>query len=289
MIGQYDSFATSSFLLYLDNRICSASGFYNVGTIAYPINQTVGGYNVWAFPYAQLVSDTSITGINILSGLYINNSWVQFGQSGLSGINFDKGQIYIDPNNSPQINQVSGNYSIKEINANLASFPDITILFESKLGLRNVVPVQPTGLLNNILTYPAFFLENASAPTNTPWQIGGIDQTRSVFNIYLFSENLYQKTNFVSLCKDMAWKYVPLIDNPAAFPFNNLGYYKNNSPYNYNNLTANLISSGKAMLIEDCTVTEFGKRGITSEIQNMTTQSYFALITVTAWTARKTN
>lgn len=289
MLPTYESFATSSFLLYLDNRICSNGGFNNVSTLAYPINQTVNGYNVYALPFGTIMYDTGISGVIPLTGVYINNSFISVGQSGLSGISFDKSQLYFDPNNSPVIHSISGSYSIKEVNAVLASFPDITFLFETKLGIRNKVQMLPTGLNNNILTYPAFFLENASAPTNKPWMLGGIDQTRTVFNIYFFGDSLYQKTNFISLCKDMAWKYVPLIDNVSDFPLNNLGYYKNNIPYSYSNLTANKIASGKAMLVEDVTVTEYGKRGITSEIESMTTESFFTLITVTAWTARKTN
>ena len=275
-------------MLFLDNRICSESGFYNVSSNAYPINQTINGFNVWAFPYGQILYDNSIVGANQLSGIYMNNSWVQVGTSGFSGVSFDKSQLFFDPNYAPKIQSISGNYAIKEINVVLAAFPDITMLFEQKLGLRNKQIMVPTGLLNNQLTYPAVFIENASAPSNSPWALGGLDQTRSVFNIYFFGESLYQKTNFMSICKDMAWKYVPLITNPSDFPLNNIGYYKNNVPYNYNSLTANKISAGQACLIEDVTITEFGKRGILSEIENMTTDAFFTLITVTCWTSRLT-
>ena len=287
MLPQYSNYATSSFLLYLDNRISNNSTIYNVGTQAYPINQIFNGYNTYAFPFGQIVSDISVSGINNLTGIYLNNSFIPLGQSGLSGINFDKSQIYIDPNYAPQINAISGNYTVKEINVTLADFPDITLLFETKLGLRNkYIHTNVSGLLNNIMTYPTIFVENASAPTNKPWQMGGVDQSRTVFNLYLFAETLYQKNAMMSLLADMAWKYVPLIDNISAFPMNNLGSYKNNIPYNYNTLTQNLISSGKAMLIEDVTITEFGKRGITQEIELLTTEAFFSLITVTAWTAR---
>ena len=285
---QYDSLATSSFLLYLDNRISSLTGFYNVSTVAYPSNQTVAGYTVYSLPFAQVLYDASIPGANILSGIYLNNSYINVGQSGLSGINFDKGQLYFDPNNTPPIQSVSGNYAVKEVNCVLSNFPDITLLFEQKLGLRNKQPMVPTGLANNQLTFPAMFIENASAPSNRPWALGGLDQTRSVFNIYFFGESLYQKTNFMSICKDMAWKWVPLITNPADFPLNNLGYYKNNVPYNYSNLTANRVTSGSAMLIEDATITEFGRRGILSEIENMTTDAFFTMVTITCWTSRLT-
>lgn len=301
MIPQYDSMATSSFMLFFDNRICSQSGFYNVSTLAYPItvgaNQTNYGfmsngqirpYSVYSFPFSQIIADNSIVGTNKLSGIYINNSFITVGNSGLSGINFDKGQVYIDPNNAPQIQSISGIYSVKEINVTLSEYADSSVLFETKLALRNKFVQKPTGLNNNQITYPVCFIENASAPTNSPWQIGGIDQTRSIFNLYFFGDTLFQKNNFMSLCKDMAWKYVPLILNPTNFPFNNLGYYINTGGYNYNQLTTGYISSGTSALIEDVTITEFGKRGILSEIENMTTESYFTLVTVTMWTSRLT-
>lgn len=290
MIPSYETFATSSFLLYLDNRICSRSGFYNVSSLAYPTNQRINGYNTYALPYSQIISDNSISGAIPFTGVYVNNSFIPVGTSGLSGINFDKGALFFDPNYAPNpINSISGSYSVKEINLSLADFPDLMVLFESKLGLRNKMPIQPTGLQNNQLTYPAAFVENGRAPSNRPWQIGGVDQTRSVFNVYFFGESLYQKNNFISLCKDMAWKYIPLIDNLADFPFNNLGYYKNNIPYNYQELTKNRILSGKAMLVESCEIQEFGKRGMLSEVQNMTTDSYFVMAEVTAWTSRVTS
>jgi hypothetical protein len=289
MIPQYSVFADSSLFLYLDNRLCSQSGFNNVSTLAYPINQTYYGYNVYSFPYNQIVSDASISGASQLTGVYVNNSLITIGQSGLSGINFDKGQVYFDPNYAPLINSVSGNYAVKEINVASADFPDISVLFKSKLNIRNKIPVQPTGLANNILTYPVVFIEDASAPSNTPWLLGGVDQTRNVFNLYFFGESSYQKANFNSLCKDMSWKYIPLIDSAAGFPFNNLGSYKNNIPYNYNTLVANRISSGKSFLVEDVEITEFGRRGILSEIENMTTDAFFSLVTITVWTARVTS
>lgn len=289
MIPSYETYATSSFLLYLDNRICSQSGFYNVSSLAYSMPQTVNGYKTYTFPFSQMLSDTSILGATQFSGVFINNSFIPVGNSGFSGVNFEKSQLYFDPNYSPNIQSISGNYAIKEINCNLSNFPDITVLFESKLGLRNKQPIIPTGLQNNQLTYPVVFIENGHSPTNTPWEIGGVDQTRSIYNIYFFGDSLYQKTNFISLCRDMAWKYIPLIDNSNDFPFNNLGYYKNNIPYNYQELVKNRVLSGKAMLVESCEIQEFGKKGILADVQNMTTDAYFVMATVTCWTRRVTS
>lgn len=288
MIPSYEAYACSSFLMFLDNRLCSSSGFYNVSTVAYPMSQTVAGFSVYTFPFSQVIGDRSISGATVFSGVYVNNSFITPGTSGFSGINFERGQLMFDKNYAPNIQTISGNYAIKEINVTLPNVSDATILFESKLSLRDYAGIKPTGIANNILTYPVVFVESSSAPSNTPWNLGGLDQTRSVFNLYFFGDSLYQKTNFISLCKDMAYKYVPLITDASEFPFNSLGYYKNGVPYNYSTLTAGRVAAGRGALIESVEIIEFGKRGLMAEVQSMTPDAFFILATVSCWTSRVT-
>lgn len=283
MTPQFTNLATSSFLLWLDNRISSQHAYYTVNSQFYPINQTYAGYSVYSAPYGALVSDFSVTN-NILTGVYINNVFTPVGTYPLSGINYDKSQIYLDPNFTT-INPVSGaNYSIKEINTALTNFSDISVLFESKIALRPKQPQIPTGLNNNILTYPTIFIENESSK-NEPWAIGGLDSSYTTISCYIFAESKFQLDAICSLFADSRYKYIPLIDQ-NQMPFNNLGGYMSGVQYNYNVLTTGKVPNGYSLLVEEVETNNFGKRSLNADVVKMTTDAFFSIGTFRIWRAR---
>jgi len=283
---QYSHLAVSSFMLWLDNRIQSQTGFYLTNSQFYPINQTYAGYKVYSGPFGALVGDTSVTN-NVLTGVYIDNTFTPVGTYPLSGINYEKSQIYLDSNFSTQ-NPISGaNYAIKEVNTVMANFPDISMLFESKLQLRPKMPQIPTGLNNNILTYPSIFIKN-DGNRNEPWEFGGIDATTNIINCYIFCESLYQLDAVCNLIQDARYKYVPLF-NPWEMPYNNMGGYVSGRIYNYQQTAGQKVAQGYSALIESVEINDFGKRGLSSEIENMTTDAFFALATINLWKPRLTS
>ena len=106
----------SSFLLFLDHEILKkGSGFKNTSSLLYPTINKYAGMTTYSTPFKQLVNDTSIPGANVMTGVYLNNTFVPVGQSGLMAINHYKGTVeFSSP--LPASTVVSGNYAVKDIN-----------------------------------------------------------------------------------------------------------------------------------------------------------------------------
>ena len=277
----FENIAVQSFYLWLNNRIQSNGGCINYSSQLFPINQTINGLYTYAAPFCQFVSDNSISGINIISGVYVNNSFITPGQSGLVDINYDKGQVYF---NQPINGTVSGNYAIREINTVIPWFPDMNLLFETKMTLRPKQPQVYTGVANNTISYPAIFVKPEGGK-NTPWEFGGTDRSFITMNCYVFCENQFQLDAINSILKDSRLKYIPIISATES-PYNVYGGYKNGIPYNYQNLTQNKVLAGSGIIIEEVTVTDWGRRGIASTLESMTNDSFFSLISCSIWAPR---
>ena len=287
MVPCYENLLLSSTLLYLNNRLLTqGSGFYTTSTQFYPINQIFNGKYSYSSPFKPLVSDISVPGATVMTGVYINSTFITKGQSGLVDIDYTNGNLYFSsplPSNSI----VSGTYSFNEAPVISASFSDLNILFETRLALRPKSPQIPTGLFNNQMSYPAIFIKN-EVGNNEPWAIGGLKKTNSEINCYVFAESQFQLDAICSNFKDADYEYIPLL-NTNEFPFNNLGGFKDNIPYNYTGLVGNRVSQGLGALIESVEISDFGKRALSADIQRMTTESFFSFITFKIGRVRNTN
>jgi hypothetical protein len=95
MKAQLDNILMSSMIMWMDNILLTkGEAFQNYNSKFYPVTNIYNGFYTYGLPFKQVVSDSSITGANLLSGVYVNNSLITVGQSGLSGINPNNGQVY---------------------------------------------------------------------------------------------------------------------------------------------------------------------------------------------------
>ena len=87
MKPQFDNQVMSSFLLWFDNRLLTkGEAFQNVTGEFFEVSDDYFGYNTYASSYSQIVSDASISGANIPTGLYVENTLVNVGQGGSTGL-----------------------------------------------------------------------------------------------------------------------------------------------------------------------------------------------------------
>ncbi len=278
MKPQWDNLVTSSFLLYLDHILLSrGQAFTNVESKLYPVQNTFNGYYQYNFPFAQLVNDFSINGAIIPTGLYLNSVFCPVGTSGLVGINFERGSAYFSTGLISSI-QVSGRYSIKDLNITLPNSPDLKVLFENKLNVRDKagkIANSYTGMGNDELSYPAIFCRSTNSESE-PYAFGGLKDIKNNIGSYIFTDSLFLLNATTSLLRDLKHEYVALLDT-GEFPFNNLGYFKNNIPYNYTGITVGKVANGSGILINNVNITDFTKRGLFSEAQSLTTDCYFGV------------
>ena len=262
----------SSFLLYLDNKVLTkGAAFTNHSGQFYPINQNINGLSTYASPFGQLVSDFSIQGAQIPTGVFINGVFTPIGHNGLVDINYSKGQVYFS---SPPNGVVTANYAIKDLNVVTPSVPHIQMLFDTKFELRSKTNQNLTGLFNNELTYPVIFIRQTSMK-ETPYAIGGQKKTYTNIGVYIFANSQFLLDATCGIISDLKYEYFPLL-SAEVMPFNSYNGFRNGIPYNYTGLTQGYVPSGQGVLIENVVISDFSRR-IYSEIQNLTPNCYFAI------------
>jgi hypothetical protein len=247
---QLDNLLMSSMIMWIDNILLKkGEAFQNYNSQFYPITNIYNGFYTYGLPFKQVVSDSSISGANLLSGVYVNNSFIKVGQNGLTGINPNQGQVYFTGNQAG--NTLSGNYAVKDFNIYLTNQPEEELLFESEYRTRPKTTITATGLALESITYPCIFLKN-NGGINEPFALGGQDQTFMEIRAVVLADNMFNLDAVCSILKDTARRYVPLISNS---PFNTFGSL-NSGYYNYNTLTSGINVSNDAFYITEVNISK---------------------------------
>lgn len=230
MKASFGNKTLSSLLLWFDHTLCDKGQAYtNVGSLFYKTANYYTGLQTYTAPYKGFVADSSVSGANILSGVYLNNIYTPLGTSGFTGCNYELGQIYFTgllPSNIP----VSGNYALKEFNVRLTSISEEKLLFETKYSLRNKTPQIPTGIQPENITYPVIYLKRENSHSE-PFAFGGLDKTHQKVTAIVLAASQFSADAVCSLFEDRVRTYVPLIEQ-SEMPYNAFGGL-NSGVYNY--------------------------------------------------------
>jgi hypothetical protein len=236
MIAQLDNLIMSNMLLWMDHEISSRGQAYtNYSGDFYEVSSLVNGFYTYGLPFKQIVADKSISGANVISGVYLNGVFTSPGTSGFSGINPNVGYAFFS--SDPGTTGVSGAYSVKDFNIYLTSLAEEQLIFETKFEVNPKVTQNPTGIATSALTYPAIFLKN-NGGQNKPFALGGQDETIFQVRAIVMADNLFSLDAVCAILRDTARKNIPLISQ-NNMPFDNYGIIKNNN-YNYNSLISNI-------------------------------------------------
>jgi hypothetical protein len=250
MKAQLDNILMSSMIMWLDNKLLTKGEAYkNFSSNFYPITNIYNGFYSYGLPFKQIVNDSSISGANLLSGVYVNGSFVSVGQGNLTGISPQNGQVYFNANQSANI--LSGNYAVKDFNIYLTSKAEEELLFESQYQTRPKTSQEITGLAIESITYPCIFLKN-NGGNNQPFAFGGQDETLMEVRAIVLADNIFNLDAVCSILKDTARDYVPLINNS---PFNTFGSLSSGY-YNYNSLISNINVGVDGFYISEVTVSK---------------------------------
>lgn len=233
-------------MLYLDNTILTVGEAYTDHSgLFYPDkNNKYNGYYGYSAPFEQLVSDHSVTGAHVMSGVYVNASFTQNNVH----INHYNGQVFFDSDQGSA--KISGNYSIKDFNVSMTSKAEQELLFETKFHVRPKTSQILTGLAPHQNTYPAIFVKNAGGG-NEPWAFGGIDNSVVNTRCVVLSDSNYSLDAACSIMKDTARDAFYIVN--SGLPFNALGIPATGT-YNYTGLFTGTHDYDMAF-IQDVTVT----------------------------------
>lgn len=228
---------TSSFYLWLDHEILSkGEAFINHSGKLYPSSDpNFPNSSIYSSPFRQWIYDNSIPNVNIPSGVFINNTFVPKGFSGLN-IDFTKGRVVFN-NSTVNVNNIAANYSFKEYNIYYTDEREEKLLFEKAYNITPKV-TQITGGLGYLDSpYPCIFIKHRTAE-NIPFAFGGEDKTESMVRCIVLASNSFSLDGVISILNDSARKVFPLL-SPTDFPFNYIGDLKSGVNFNYIDICKN--------------------------------------------------
>lgn len=260
MLPQYGNQVVSSFLLWLDNKICSkGQAFINYSGLFYNVTGSHANYYTFGAPFNQLIADTSVSGANVFTGVYLNNTFITTGISGLVDINYKAGHLYFS-NDVRQYN-ISGNYAVKEFNISLTDKQDDVLLFKTKYYQKPRFPQKPTGVLDDNLVYP-IILVRQEGDTSEPYSFGGTEWETTDVRCIILADSLFNLHAVQSLLKDTIRTPIALF-SAQDMPYNNRGGLKS-GVYNYTGMANTRINDQNFVFVEKVFIPRAGQRFATT-------------------------
>ena len=250
----------TSMLFWLDNKILTKGQAYtNFQSVFYPVQNMYYGYYTYGAPYKQMVIDCSISGANIISGVYVNGVFTIPGQNGLTGIDSSNGQLYFSSPITNPTTSLSGNYAVKDYSIYLTSKTEENLLFETAYQINPKTYQSPTGLPLNAETYPVIYLKYQGGK-NKPLAFGGYDQTVGNVRAIILSDSVFSLDAVTSIMRDTSRQLIPLI-YPDEMPFNSLNSVNStDNCFNYIKTTASKVNTDDYLYINEVNVTKTDTR-----------------------------
>jgi hypothetical protein len=235
MKEQFHHKLTTSFFLWFDNFLLKkGEAFSNkTGSFYYYSDPLIDStYTSYGSPYKQWVTDSSIAGANIPTGVYING--------GLSGrndgvvIDFNNGRTLVS--GSATDSTITGEFAVKDFSVYLTNDTEDDLIVENKYVVNSRLPSGPeTYIAPYDDVVPAVFL-STSISENKPFAFGGMEDTVVHANAVVLAEDTYQLDGVLSIFMDSVnetFAEIPM----SGYPITELGDLKD-SEYYYTGTTA---------------------------------------------------
>jgi hypothetical protein len=236
--AQFDQQLISSFYLWFENQLLSDSviayqtgvsnSYEYIDTFDVPTN-----FVAYQGQYRQLVADHDVPVPN--SGIFINNSFVSAGQSGIY-TDYNNGRIIL-PASSGKTLTINSVSTVKEVNTYLSNDSPEQILVESDFMVDGeIIPnlySQKEKLDENIYMLPACFVFPLESE-NQEFCFGGEEDTKSRVRVMVLAKDNYTLDGILSVFRDSARKCIPIIDY-EDFPYGAFFSVKS-FPYRYSTL-----------------------------------------------------
>lgn len=245
MIPAFSHNVTNSFFLWFDNYLMRRADAYKTFTTKlYNYSDARLGNDkvVYGSPYKQWAYDKSITGLTIPTGFTIDGTFISTGTSGMF-IDFENGRIIFNSGVSTNLN-ITGTYSVKEINSYITDQPEDNLIIEGKYVTNSRFTVTETYISPYNPVTPATFISIENVDNNG-FALGGEDETRMRMKAVVFAESLYQLDGILSVFADSYntnFNIIPMTNHPLG-EYNNLktGLYP--TGYDYVNVNKQYTSN----------------------------------------------
>jgi hypothetical protein len=265
MIEQFNHKATNSLLLWFDNYLLTkGQAFSNIsGEFFYQEDPHIESkYKAYGSPYKQWVTDSSVAGANIPSGVYVSGSFS--GRNSGVIIDFDNGRVLLDTA-SKQLN-ISGNFAVKDFNIYYTNETEEDLIVEKKYAKNPRISSPAKSAIDPYdPVVPAIFI-SVSELSNQGFALGGLEETTIRANAVILTEDAYQLDGVLSIFADSRNEVFPAIPM-SEHPFNEYSDLKSGT-YSYEQLK-NQYDSGNPFYVQNATtskLTDKARKSLVSDL-----------------------
>ena len=234
MKEQFQHKLTTSFFLWFDNFLLTKGEAYSNKTgelFNYEDPRLDSRYVAYGSPYKQWVTDSSIDGATIPTGVSVVGSGFSGRADGVV-LDFDNGRALFSGDNANM--SVTGEFAVKDFSVYLTNDTEDDLIVENKYVVNSRLP---SGPLTYIQPYddvvPAIFLSVAQAE-NEPFALGGMQKTKTQAKAVILAEDTYQLDGVISIFMDSVDEVIAAIPM-SGYPIDELGDLKDGS-FNYTGL-----------------------------------------------------
>lgn len=234
MKEQFQHKLTTSFFLWFDNFLLKKGEAYTNRTgefFYYDDPRLDSTYVAYGSPFKQWVTDSSITGATIPSGVYVNGTFS--GRNSGVVLDYENGRALVSGSNTGA--SITGEFSVKDFNTYITNDTEEDLIVENKYMVNSRLP---SGPYNYIEPYddvvPAIFLSTADS-VNKPFAFGGEQETSVQVKAVILAEDTYQLDGVLSIFMDSIDEVITPIPM-TGYPTTELGDLKNDS-YSYTGTT----------------------------------------------------
>jgi hypothetical protein len=250
MKPQYLHNVATSFALWLDHYLLDKGEAYSneTGKLYYYSDPRLPtGYRVFGSPYKQWVYDSSITGANIPSGVYVNSTFTP--RAANKHIDFINGRVIYSGVATGAA--VTGSFAVKDFNIYFSNENEEDLILENNLKSNEKMPWSGSTYLppyDNAL--PAIYI-NTESLNNVPFSFGGEDESRAYMKCVVFADDQFSLDGVLSLFADSKNRLFKQ-KGFTEYPLNEFGDIKT-PPYTFENVT----QASTELYIDDIVVSKF--------------------------------
>ena len=230
MKEQFQHKLTTSFFLWFDNFLLNKGEAFSNKTgefFYYDDPRIDSDYKAYGSPYKQWVTDSSITGATIPTGVYVGGSFS--GRNDTVVLDFENGRALLGGNNTGLA--VTGEFAVKDFNVYMTNDTEEDLVVENKYVVNSRLPSGPyTYIQPYDDVVPAVFISSSDA-SNTPFALGGLQDTKVNMKAVILAEDTYQLDGVLSIFMDSIDECITPIPM-TGYQITELGDLKDNS-YNY--------------------------------------------------------
>jgi len=234
MIEQFQHKLTSSFFLWFDNFLLKKGEAYSNKTgelFNYTDPRLDSRYVAYGSPYKQWVTDSSISGAVIPTGVSVVGAGTSGRDDGVV-FDFENGRALFSGSDTSMT--VTGEFAVKDFSVYLTNDTEDDLIVENKYTVNSRIP---SGPLTYIEPYddvvPAIFLSISQAE-NSAFALGGMQETKVQAKAVILAEDTYQLDGVMSIFMDSVNEVIAAIPM-SGYPITELGDLKDGN-FNYTGL-----------------------------------------------------